>query len=332
MIVADRLRPPSPLDLTAAAYKDWLHVNVFDFDREQIALVNVSLHGDPDDPRSLAAGAVLLGDVSAGWRPHVEVVAAREARLADGEIAVANVAAIALDGASGGLRVHGELPGGGVELEASAAPVAVPVVAEGPTPFGSGWISWRAAPRMTVTGSLRVDGVTRAADNTAAYHDHNWGRWFWGDDVGWEWGAFLSRDGAAFVTTRPTDRSHRGGRTALRAHVGRQTRSFHPRTVQSRLMGRVDAPPDRVPGAMAALHSGRAQPSLPARVSLVADDGYDRVELEASLAHAAQIIVAEPARPGYSFIHELLGRYRYRARLGDVETAGEGLTAFEYVD
>ena len=54
---------------------------------------------------------------------------------------------------------------------------------------------------------------------------------------------------------------------------------------------------------MAALHSCRAHPLLPSRVRLVADDGYDRVELEARLAHTAQIVVAEPARPGYAFIH-----------------------------
>jgi hypothetical protein len=332
VIAADRLRPPSPLDLAAAAYKDWLHVNVFDFDRGQIGLVNASLHGDPDDPRSLAAGAVLLGDVTTGWRGHVEVIAAYDARLADGGLAVASIAGITLDGASGGVFVRAGLPGGDFELEATAAPSALPMVAEAPTPFGSGWIAWRASPRMAVAGWVRVDDDTRPVDDMAVYHDHNWGRWFWGDDLGWEWGAFLSPSGPAFVTTRPTDRTHREGRTALRAHLGAQTRSFHPRTVESRLTGTLEPPPGRVPGAMAALHSGRARPRLPARVTVVADDGYDRVELEASLVHAAQIVVAEPARPGYAFIHELLGRFGYRARVGGIETAGEGLVAFEHVD
>jgi hypothetical protein len=332
VILADRLRPPSSLDLTAGAYKDWLHVNLFDFEREQIALVNVSLHGDPDDARSLAAGAVLLGDVVAGWRGHVEVASARDARLAQGEIDVDDVAAVALDEASGGLSFRGSLPGDGFDVDASAAPAAVPIVAEAPTPFGSGWIAWRATPRMTFTGRVGSDARTRPADDMAVYHDHNWGRWFWGDDLGWEWGAFLTPDAAAFVTTRPTDRAHRDGMTALRAHVGTQTRSFHPRTVESRLAGRLEPPPVRVPGAMAALHSVRTRPTLPAEIAVVADDGYDRVELGASLVHAAQIVVAEPSRPGYTFIHELLGRFTYRACLGGADTAGEGLVAFEYVD
>ena len=91
-------------------------------------------------------------------------------------------------------------------------------------------------------------------------------------------------------------------------------------------------PASRGPGAMAALHSCRARPQLPSRVHVVADDGYDRVELEARLAHAAQIVVAEPARPGYGFIHELVGEFRYRTRIAGAETTGDGLVVFEYVD
>jgi hypothetical protein len=332
VIAADRLRPPSLLDLTAAAYKDWLHVNVFDFARGRIALVNVSLHGDPDDPRSLAAGAVLVGDVEDGWRQHVESVGAREAVVAHGAIAVGEVAAIVLDETDGSVSMSGRLPGGALELDATALPAAPPIVAEAPAPFGSGWIAWRATPRLRVTGRLRLDGETTAVDETAAYHDHNWGRWFWGDDVGWEWGAFLSPDGASFVTTRPTDRAHRAGGTALRAHVGGQARAFHERTVRARLEGRLEGVAPRGPGAMAALHSARARPLLPSRVHVVADDGYDRVELEAKLVSAAQIVVAEPARPGYGFIHELIGTFAYSARVGGVASRGEGLVAFEHVD
>ena len=98
------------------------------------------------------------------------------------------------------------------------------------------------------------------------------------------------------------------------------------------LDGRLQQPPPRGPGAMAALHSGRARPHLPSSLRLVADDGYDRVEIEAQLVHAAQIVVAEPARPGYAFIHELLGTFAYRSRIRGVEAAADGLVAFEHVD
>ncbi|MDQ3858413.1 MAG: hypothetical protein M3327_08215 [Actinomycetota bacterium] len=134
------------------------------------------------------------------------------------------------------------------------------------------------------------------------------------------------------MTTRPTDRGHQAGTIEFRAEVGGRARSFGGRTVRTDAGGALAEPLGRVPGAMAALHTGRARPRLPSVVSFVADDGYDRVELDASLVHAAQIVVAEPVRPGYGFIHELLGTFRYRARIGGVEAEGEGLAAFERVD
>src|SRR5947208_9514530 len=197
MIVADRIRSPSAVDLTAGSFKDWLHVNIFDFARGHVALVNVSLHGDPHDPRSLAAAALLLGDLERGWAPHVEVLGAGEAEVGFDRVAVGEIASIALDPASGGLAVHARSPGGRVRLDLAAFTAAPPIIAERPTRFGSGWLAWRAIPRLNVTGWLSVDDVMRPGDETVMYHDHNWGRWHWGDDAGWEWAAFLAADGDA---------------------------------------------------------------------------------------------------------------------------------------
>jgi hypothetical protein len=332
LIAADRIRSPSAVDLTAGLFKDWLHVNIFDFARGQVAVVNVSLHGDPHDPRSLAAAALLLGDLERGWAPHVEVLGVDEAEVGLDGVAVGEIASIALDPASGGLAVHARSPGGRMRLDLAAFAAAPPIIAERPTPFGSGWLAWRAIPRLNVTGWLSVDGVTRPGDATVMYHDHNWGRWHWGDDAGWEWAAFLAAEGDAFVTTRTTDRNHETGGTTLHGVAAGRSFAFEPRTVRMRLEGRQETAPKRAPGAMAALHSGRARPQLPSSVVLVADDGYDRVEIAASLAHAAQIVVAEPAQPGYAFIHELLGTFAHRSLIRGVETTGQGLVAFEYVD
>jgi hypothetical protein len=332
LIVADRIRSPSAVDLTAGSYKDWFHVNVFDFVRRRVALVNVSLHGDPHDPRSLAAAALFVGDFDSGWAPYVDVLGAYEADITFERVAVGETASISLDAASGGLAVHAGSPDGRLRLDLAAFAAAPPIVVERPTPFGSGWLAWRATPRLNVTGWVRVDDATTSGDESVMYHDHNWGRWHWGDDVGWEWAAFLAVDGDVFVATRPTDRNHRSGGTALHGMAAGRSFGFEPRTVRMQLEGRLDAAPKRLPGAMAALHSGRARPWLPSALLLVADDGYDRVEIAASLAHAAQIVVAEPARPGYAFIHELLGTFAYRSVVRGVETSGEGLVTFEYVD
>ncbi len=149
----DHLRPPSPLDLQAAASKDWLHLNVFVPDRQVAALVNTSLHGDPLAPSSLAVGTTLVVD---GAR-HV-TYASIDVRPFDGasvsawSIEVAPTAHIDLASPSGSAAASGRA----VSLDGLAATAAIDVVAtvldepievDRPVPFGSGWIGWRAVPR-----------------------------------------------------------------------------------------------------------------------------------------------------------------------------------------
>ncbi|WP_269850081.1 hypothetical protein [Methanosarcina horonobensis] len=52
--------------------------------------------------------------------------------------------------------------------------------------MGINWLV--ASPKMEVSGNLSVAGVTYSLNNSRAYHDHNWGYWSWGEDLGWDWG------------------------------------------------------------------------------------------------------------------------------------------------
>ena len=57
--------------------------------------------------------------------------------------------------------------------------------------------------RLTASGSVTTGTTTIDVRRASAYHDHNWGRWHWGDDVGWEWGAFMAESpGPAIVISR----------------------------------------------------------------------------------------------------------------------------------
>ena len=127
-----------------------------------------------------------------------------------------------------------------------------------------------------------------SVDEMAAYHDHNWGRWYWGDDAGWEWGGVPVGRRVRIRLDPPHGSGPSRGRDGpLRAVVGGRARSFHPRTVEAVLGGALREPASRGPGAMPCSPLLPRAPPLPSRVRLVADDGYDRVELEARLAHAA---------------------------------------------
>jgi hypothetical protein len=167
-----------------------------------------------------------------------------------------------------------------------------------------------------------------------AYHDHNWGRWRWGDDIGWEWGCFADRKHrSVFVYTQTTDRDHRRrGRPMLLVYAGGHRRTFAGLTVVVDYAAELATSPRRVPGALAALHSDRAQPRQPTRVELRANDGVDSVHLRFHAEAVAQILTAEPTAPGYGFIHEIAGRFEASGQINRTKLTAEGLAIVEHVD
>ena len=330
MTPVDTLRPPSRLDARAAAYKDWLHLNLFDHASGAIGLVNASLHGSPEDARSRACGTALLHVPGGDWIGNVEVLALADANVGRSSVGLEHVA-VAVDGER--VLASARMPRDGLLLDATATAASSDLDVELRLPLGSGWISWLAVPVLAVDGSAVVDGRELDLSSATAYHDHNWGRWHWGDDLGWEWGCFASASGRAFVLSRTTDRAHRRSSRPLLVAQERTRRAvFSGRAVELRFDGLLEAEPRRLPGPLAALHGDRAAPRLPDRLHVRANDGADHVELEFHARASAQLIAADPAEPGYGFVHELVGEFSAVSRLRGVEREETGLAVVEYVD
>jgi hypothetical protein len=326
----DTLRPPLPLDASAAAYKDWLHLNLLDHRSGAIGLVNASLHGSPEDARSRAGGAALLHLPGDGWIGNVETLGIAEANVGRTSIALEQIA-VAVDGER--VLASARMPRDGLALDLTATAASDELDVELRLPLGSGWISWYAVPVLAVAGSATVAGRSLDLSQATAYHDHNWGRWHWGDDLGWEWGCFASASGLAFVLSRTTDRAHRHTSRPLLVVQGRaRRRVFAGRPVALAFDGLLEAEPRRLPGSLAALHGDRAAPRLPARLHVRADDGADHVELEFRARACAQLIAADPAARGYGFVHELVGEFAFASRLRGEGREGTGLAVVEYVD
>jgi hypothetical protein len=330
MITLDHLRPPSPGDPSAPAYKDWLHVNVFDHDSGAVGLVNVSLHGQPGDRAARAVGTALVELPGVGWAGNLDVRALDEARLSTAAISLDRVA-VGIDSRSGLVTASAQLPDHGLRATLTAMVTGPALVVDGPMPVGAGWMGWCAWPRLAISGEIRVGETVLALDNGSGYADHNWGRWHWGQDIGWEWGTFLCPDdGPAVVLSRLTDRLHQqAAEPLLELRTDRGRRRFTGRAVSIEWSGGLEAPPRRFPGALAALHADRAAPRLPARLTARADDGIDMAEITFTARAAAQLILADPVHHGYSFLHQLVGSFSCRGRLqgGDIE--GEGLAVVE---
>jgi hypothetical protein len=326
----DVLRPPSTNDPTANAYKDWLHLNVFDFKGGNVAILNASLHGSPNDSRSLAVGVGLVRHPERGWIGEIETGPIAHAAVGRAGIGLGHMAiAFAKDN----ILARERAALAPIQIDLDAAPLAHPIDAGERFPFGSGWIGWRAIPRLELKGRYAVAEKVIDLDRTAAYHDHNWGRWFWGDDIGWEWGAFLAPRSPSFVFTLVTDRSHKHrGPPTLTLDDGTQRRTWSDSQVRLQLSLRLERVDRRLPGAMAALHQDRAHAALPRSISIDADDGFDRAMLQMEVESAVQLITADPMVRGYSFIHEMVGDFFYRTNISGRARNGWGLGVFEYVN
>ena len=66
-MIDDALRPPPLTDPDVQAYKDWLHLNVFDHASGAVMLFNGSLHGAPADRRARTIGTALVHLPDGRW-------------------------------------------------------------------------------------------------------------------------------------------------------------------------------------------------------------------------------------------------------------------------
>jgi hypothetical protein len=327
----DGLRPPTVLDAEPALYKDWLHLKVFAPGEPLVALVNVALHGAPGDAKAVAVGTALAHTPGEGWTGGVEVEPLAAAGTGEEGVRLPGVA-LALDPVTPAVLASARLPGDALDLDLVARPAGRALVVPWRLRLGDGWVSWAAIARLAVEGRATVAGREADLGGAQAYHDHNWGRWRWGDDVGWRFGCFAVTGGPTLTLCWITDREHRRRQDA-RLHVhGERRRGFAGASVAVEYEGKLAPPARRLPGALAALHGDRARPRLPARVAVEADDGADHLRIEFDAAGAVQLIVPEIAERGYGFIHELAGSFRVHGRLGGKRLSGGGLGVFEHVD
>jgi len=331
----ERLRPPSPFDLSASAYKDWFHLNFADPASGAVGLVNVSLHGSPWDPRSLAMGTVLVHLPDSGWQSYVENMPYSEANLSPSAIALRDVA-LAIDNRSGTIHASSTGKANPFRARLRAEAVTTPMDFEQEVPLGSQWISWYLVPTMQVSGEWTVKDRRTVIEKAPGYHDHNWGRWHWGDNFGWEWGCFLraahNKDSPTLVFARTTDRAHRHlGAPFLVVDLVTTRCSFSPDSISLKFDGHLDVPLHRVPGAMAALHPEMAEPELPKSVEILAAQGADHAEISFTARAAAQFVTADPSVRGYGFIHEIVGEYKSSGRVHNVDFETSGYGVFEYV-
>jgi hypothetical protein len=338
LAVIDRLHPPERGAPDAARYKEWHHFVLFD-GGERTLIVNLSVDGDLGGPGGQAK-VVLLAHGPEGWSGGVDRYAGADAR-ASARSPGLRVGRQRIAFRDGSYRVAAALRDGSLAVRAELAPAAAPAMIWHDTPVGSGYVNWLIVPDLAVAGTARLPGWRGALDGWRGYHDHNWGRWWWGEDFGWQWGVArepaATRAGGGPALTVVYDRtSDRGGAVAKEHTLSLWSgpdlvRVFAREELRARMRGRRGgSPPRRVPGVMGLLAQGGAS-AVPALVEVEAGDGADGLALRFVPGSVVEVVVPSDLGSGFVRLAEVVGEVRVEGRVDGREVAFDARAVFEFM-
>ena len=332
----EALRIPVPPQPASDDWKDWYHFVLLHAASGWRAIVNVNLAGGGD-----AAELQYTLVIHAPGEPSRQHGASRSLPWRAGMVRARPLAIrsdeveLVFDQQVFGLRVQPRGLDLGIALH--ARPDATPLLVTEGSAFGSGFIGWGLLPGLLARGELWAWGQKAAITHDwFCYQDHNFGRFRWGDDFGWEWMVAHvqapQQPAITVVVDLRCDRTHRrGGLPYLFILVGRELRKVFlgpSMTIRWIWSDSVRLPP-RLPGAMATLLGGRTERE-PVAVQIEAADERDRFSLRLAVDAHLQIVAADNAGSGHTRIGEASGAVSIRLRLGETELEAHGLGYAEF--
>jgi hypothetical protein len=204
-------------------------------------------------------------------------------------------------------------------------------------PVGDGRMCWLFVPRLRVEGRLRIGGREHCIENDLAYHDHNWGRFWWGDDFGWTWGTILPHGPEvpwSLVFLQMTDRRrlrclsqalyvwHHDEPAAIFRHAALQTRS------RGLLRRKADC---TLPPPMRLLLDGEV-PGVPERIEITATRAGDTVHAEfGSQSYARLAQPSEVCLNRSIVLCETSGTARVSGTINGEDVDFDGAGVFEFL-
>jgi hypothetical protein len=312
--IVDRPHLPAPGSTARENYKEWYHFNVLDPAQGLDVLVNLSLAGDVT--RAGAARADMIAfchRARQGWLGGIDGYDAAAAVLAPERMDVA-LGHNSLRYEAGVYRLSVQLRDEPFVLEATLLPQSRPLLIWNDTPVGSGSVNWLIIPALQASGRLAAGGTTSLFSGVTAYHDHNWGRWKWGEDFGWDWGFAADRPDAESEarTTIVIDRTADRLGTAVMEQTlavwrGPDLRAlFTRRTIRARRSGRFTGQVPKWPGAAWLIDAGEVQ-TVPAHYAISARDGSNWLDVDYLVEAALQLSVPSDFGFGLIGLNETFG-------------------------
>lgn len=234
---SDFLRAPLLAKAQPLGFKEWHHFVIHGAGRRLLINFNLTSESCRAGSSQLAPRVIVI-DHEKQWTGAIERFDESELDIS-ADLGTLTIGANRMVIHPDGYQVNIDLPGHGIKGELQFTSVSRPFVVNN-QPLGEGRMCWLFVPKLRADGWLRIGGDEHRVDSEVAYHDHNWGRFWWGDDFGWTWGTILSQkpnNPWSLVFLRMTDRRrlrclsqalyvwHRDEPAAIFRHAAVQTRS-----------------------------------------------------------------------------------------------------------
>lgn len=336
---ADLFHKPRPGGADAEWHKEWYHFCVLG-PKVQVIL-NMSLSGDARPAalpgEQLARLIVITRDIArdVAWDGDVETIPSRDVHIAD-DVLDLRLGHNLVRFQDGVFDVSIALQDRPVALKLRLWPLASPLVMRNNARIGVGTLNWLSVPRLAASGTLTVERRVYVLKDAPAYHDHNWGRWLWGQDFAWQWGFGLPDLAAPWsvVFYRTTNRARsRVKNLSLALWKGeRLQRVFTQSKVLTHPSGYLArSRVDKFPRVMA-LISPETTTDVPRYLNVTASAGGDELRCHFQAEDVAQVVVPNETDLDSTLINHAIGRVTLEGRVEGEAVSMEGKGIFEFLN
>ncbi len=303
-------------------FSEWHHFN-FTVDEEGLyGIVNLALSGNIYKGSEARAGvSLVVYEWQKGWHGTVNLYPLQDARFMAGSIDL-QIGGNWVKFKKNKYEVKAALRDRSIQLLANFTPAAAPVRLDN---IG-GRVSTFVAPRTLLDGEITVNGLKHKLTNGSGYHDHNWGYWHWGKEIGWDWGFIVQppalrkkkKDPSiSIVFGRVTDANHRAKSDLVLITWlnDKFCQAFMDKAVSISYSGELKGVRiPRIPGPMDLLDP-RQPAGIPRQIKIVVEEDEDRLIMLFNVAGAAQFLIPHPVWKAVTTITEMVGTYEVAGQI-----------------
>jgi hypothetical protein len=331
--LTDHFRFPTVADAQTDRYKEWYHFCVLGPDVQVIINLNLSSDRRLAEPHTAQVARVILLVREGAWDGDIDTLPQRDVLLDHGQVDL-YFGHNSVRFRDGVFDLSIALQNRPIALMLQLRPIALPFLLHNNVPMAEGEINWLVVPRLVCNGTITIGRKVHTLYEAPAYHDHNWGRWLWGQDFAWQWGFALPAHADipwSMVFDCLTSRT-RNQVLELSLWLWKGTtlhRFFGQREIQVRPTGYLA--PARIPKfpRVMALIAPQYTTEVPRNLHLAAMAGDDHLHGRFEAEDVAQIIIPNEIDLGVTIINEVSGHLELEGKVRSESVGMQGRAIFE---